>query len=208
MKGQLTLETIIMLVVLLVLAGVMITLILTTLKPPQFSKKSISKQQFIQECQSLCEAKNYGKYCSYYWDGEDWDGDNSPSEVIKVNDGTNDWLACEDRVYCFLVTTCDDLGYGRYKIEACVDHLYSANLQKFGDEKRAKEATSKLFSFSLKCSYSKFQSTVKSASSVSPEVDWYGEIVFAKIGTFPEESISTTTTSIPTPPPPPPEKSG
>jgi hypothetical protein len=184
MKGQLTLETIIMLVVLLVLAGVMITLILTTLKPPTGFKKPLSKQQFLQECQNFCQEKKFAEYCSYYWNGNDWNEDNSPSEVIKVSDGNNDWLACEDRIYCFLVTTCDDLGYGGYKIEACVDHIYNSNLMKFmGDTQKTKDATLATYSFSPLCSESKLHAMVISTSATTkkPEIDWYQDIIKKRI---------------------------
>ena len=165
MKGQITLETIIMLVVLLVLAGVMITLILTTLKPPASPEKVLSKQEFLSRCESYCnDPEKIVEYCRLYWNGNDWDGDKVSYQVIKV--GAYNWYACEDRIYCFLLKPCDKLGTGAELLRRCKDILCGVYLDKYGDADLATQRLLEDVSFSAKCSF----------SSIPPEENWYEKI--------------------------------
>jgi hypothetical protein len=165
MKAQLTLETIIMLVVLLVLAGVMITLILTTLKPPASPQKVLSKQEFLSQCESYCnDPEKAVEYCRLYWNGKDWNGNNEPNERIQV--GTYKWYTCEDRVYCFLVKPCERLGTGLDLIRRCKNIICGTYLDKYGS---AEIATAKLLEdigFSNKCDL----------SGIPREEDWYSKV--------------------------------
>jgi hypothetical protein len=165
MKAQLTLETIIMLVVLLVLAGVMITLILTTLKPPASPQKVLSKQEFLSQCESYCnDPEKTVEYCRLYWNGKDWNGNNEPNERIQV--GAYKWYTCEDRVYCFLVKPCERLGTGLDLIRRCKNIICGTYLDKY---ERADIATAKLLEdvgFSNKCYL----------SGIPREEDWYSKV--------------------------------
>jgi hypothetical protein len=165
MKAQLTLETIIMLVVLLVLAGVMITLILTTLKPPTSPEKILSKQEFLSQCESYCnDPEKAAEYCRLYWNGKDWNENKLSYELIQV--GAYNWYTCEDRVYCFLVRPCDRIGIGSDLIKRCKDILCGIYLDKYGDTKLATQRLLQDINFSERCSL----------SSIPPEENWYEKI--------------------------------
>jgi len=153
MKSQITLETIIMLVVLLVLAGVMITLILTTLKPPSSPEKILSKQEFLSKCESYCnDPEKAAEYCRLYWNGRDWNQNNIPSELIQV--GAYNWYACEDRIYCFLVQPCERLGSGAELLQKCKDLLCGMYLDKYEDSNIATQKLKSDINFSNKCRFS------------------------------------------------------
>jgi hypothetical protein len=200
MKSQVTLETIIMLVVLLVLAGVMITLILTTLKPPASPEKVLSKQEFLSQCENYCnDPEKVAEYCRLYWNGNDWNGNKVPYEITNV--GTYNWYACEDRVYCFLVRPCDKLGSGLDLLKRCKDILCGIYMDKYGDANLATTHLLQDISFSNKCSL----------SSVPPEENWYDKIfregceaVAPTPGPTPTPAPTTTTTTPISPPPSPP----
>jgi hypothetical protein len=189
MKGQLTLETIIMLVVLLVLAGVMITLILTTFKPPKSPEERLSRTQFLQKCESLCREKNFGEYCRTYWKGHDWDENGKGNEVIKVGD--EGWLTCEDRVYCFLVSPCEDIGYRSYRIEGCAEYLFHFENDRWRDPEKAKEKVLEEVSFSSDCSYPKFLGEV----TRQKDIDWYGKYFKKRVNELASQSAGTTGTT-------------
>jgi hypothetical protein len=165
MEGQLTLETIIMLVVLLVLAGVMITLILTTLKPPASPEKVLSKQEFLSMCENYCnDPEKNVEYCRTYWNGRDWNGNNIPSELIQV--GSYNWYACEDRIYCFLIKPCDRLGTGIELLEKCRDLLCGTYIDKYVSADAATNKLKQDISFSTRCSF----------SNVPDEENWYARV--------------------------------
>jgi len=181
-----------MLVVLLVLAGVMITLILTTLKPPTSPEKVISKQEFLSQCENYCnDPEKVAEYCRIYWNGNDWNGNKVPYELVQV--GAYNWYTCEDRVYCFLVKPCDNLGTGLDLIKRCKDILCGIYLDKYGDEKLATQHFLKDISFSTKCSI----------SSAPSEENWFDKIL--KEGCrAPKAPFTTTTIEQPLRPPSPP----
>jgi hypothetical protein len=165
MKAQLTLETIIMLVVLLVLAGVMITLILTTLRPPSSPEKVLSKKEFLSQCENYCnDPDKVVEYCRLYWNGNDWNGNKVPYELIQV--GAYNWYTCEDRIYCFLLQPCERLGTGLDLIRRCKDILCGIYLDKYEDANLANRQLLQDISFSNKCSL----------SSVPQEENWYDKI--------------------------------
>jgi hypothetical protein len=188
MKAQLTLETIIMLVVLLVLAGVMITLILTTLKPPTQPKQAISKQEFLSMCEEYCnDPEKTLKYCSTYWDGNDWNGNRVPNELIKFDE--TKLYGCEDRVYCFLVKPCDRLGTGINLIRRCKEIICGTYLDLYEDPNIATQHLKNDVSFSNKCSL----------ASVAPEDNWYERAGFEE-GCVSSRGSTTTTQQILPPP--------
>ena len=165
MRAQVTLETIIMLVVLLVLAGVMITLILN-IKPPASPQKFMSKQEFLSKGESYCnDPDKVVEYCRLYWDGNDWNENKIPYENITV--GAYNWYACEDRIYCFLVKPCDRLGSGLDLLKKCKDILCGVYLDKYGgDVNLATLSLLRDIGFSKKCSL----------SSAPPEENWYDKV--------------------------------
>jgi hypothetical protein len=166
-KAQISLEMVIMLVVLLVLAGVVISLILHFLRPGAITppKEALAKREFISTCERLCKDKDV-TYCRYYWNGDDWNENKIKSEVIKV--GKYEWYACEDRIYCFLVVPCDEFGSGRKLIEKCKDLLYQTYLEKYGDETKATSALKDAINFSESCTCSKFKDVAG-----EKEENWY-----------------------------------
>jgi hypothetical protein len=167
-KAQATLETIIMLVVLLVLAGVMISLILTTLKPPSAPERVISKQEFLSKCENYCNDPNrIAEYCRLYWNGNDWNENKIPNEIIQV--GPYNWYTCEDRIYCFLVSPCERLGSGLDLMRKCRDILCGLYMEKYEDEDKATEKLLQDISFSRKC-------TIVESEKVPEEDDWYTKV--------------------------------
>ena len=154
-----------MLVVLLVLASVIIALVLSTLKPPPRPEKVISKSEFLSTCESYCnDPDKIAEYCRLYWNGNDWNLDRFPNDLIKV--GGYNWYACEDRIYCFLVEPCDRLGTGLSLIKRCKDVLCGIYLDKYGDANLATQRLLEDIGFSVKCSF----------SSIPPEENWYEKI--------------------------------
>jgi len=151
-----------MLVVLLVLAGVMITLILTTLKPPSSPEKVLSKQEFLSMCENYCnDPEKDVEYCRTYWNGRDWNGNNIPSELIRV--GKYSWPACEDRIYCFLVKPCERLGTGIELLRRCRDLLCGTYIDIYESVEVASRKLKSDISFSTRCDLSK----------VPKEENWY-----------------------------------
>jgi len=193
LKAQLTLETVIMLVVLLVLAGVMISLILTTLKPPTSPEKILSKQEFLVQCETYCnDPERVAEYCRLYWGGNDWNGNKVPYEIVQV--GAYQWYACEDRIYCFLAKPCDRLGTGLELLKKCRDVLCGIYLDKYEDIELATEALKRDINFSKRCDF----------ASVPSDENWY-ERIFESCETvgYPGETPTRTPTTTQPPPLPP-----
>jgi hypothetical protein len=175
-KAQISLEMIIMLVVLLVLAGVVITLILHFLRPGAITppEQALAKRDFLAACERFCKDKESVDYCRYYWNGKDWNENKINSEVIKV--GKYEWYACEDRIYCFLIYPCEDrFGSGLETMKKCKQLLCQIYTEKYGgDIAKASEVLLKeVITFSPQCSYEKFNDTTP------PDENWY-DLVFAK----------------------------
>jgi hypothetical protein len=197
-KAQLTLETIIMLVVLLVLAGVMITLILNTLKPPSSPEKVLSKRDFLLKCESYCnDPEKIGEYCSLFWNGNDWNENKVPNELIKLETSPY-WYACEDRIYCFLIKPCERLGSGRDLIRRCKDVLCGIYLEKYEDVNAANQALME------NIVPSKNPMCKGNYERLDEKERWY-KIFEEGCGASPTPSTPTTTIpTVPTPPSPPP----
>lgn len=136
-KAQASLEMVIGLVILLVVAGVVISLVLFFIKPKQIEQltSGIEWDKFINDCKQKCETRNYADYCSYYWKG-DFNKNTITPEAVQVGAPYN-WYACEDRIYCFLVAPCEDLGSGREVIESCRNILCQRFIDKGYDVAQA-----------------------------------------------------------------------
>lgn len=140
-KAQISLEMIVMLVVLLVLAGVIIFLITHFLSTGTFerlrSSTELEKKRFFSQCEEYCKDPNSIEYCRAYYD-KDWDGDGTLN-VISV--GKYNWYACEGRIYCFLVYPCEDrFGKGLETIKKCKQLLCQTYYEKYEDMERANRA--------------------------------------------------------------------
>jgi hypothetical protein len=171
MKGQFSLEMVVGLIILLVVAGVVISLVLFYVNPKRMPSptEQLSIQEFKSKCESLCSDTTTNDYCTYYYPGEDWDKDGIKYNITKV--GKYEWPTCEDRVYCFLVVPCEDrFGIGINAIEKCRQVLCQAYIEKFNDVKLANASLWDNINFSTKCSI---------MGKVIPSDNWY-ERVFSK----------------------------
>jgi len=123
-KGQMSLEMIIGLVILLVVAGVIIMMLLHYLNPKNVpnTQEEMAVRDFKQRCEIYCKDGTLN-YCRYYFEGNDWDNDGITNELVSVGDIVK-WQACEDRIYCFLVVPCQR--YGENPIEGCAKQLCNA----------------------------------------------------------------------------------
>lgn len=168
-KGQASLEMVIGLIILLVVAGVVISLVLFFMKPESIEKVTgnIEWEEFIQKCKLKCEEENYAEYCKLYWSG-DYEKNEIYPELIKV--GKYEWYACEDRIYCFLVEPCKKLGSGRELIEECKRILCHTFIEKYNDNDAATNALLSTIKVSEKetCK-DEYQNTV---GNIQGE-DWY-----------------------------------
>lgn len=132
MKAQASLEMVVGLIILLVVAAVVISLVLHYIRPESMPQPSeqLEKGKFLENCELYCQ-NDPVEYCRYYYPGDDWDGDEIRHEVVEVGDYK--WPTCEDRVYCFLVQPCEDrFGRGLDAIKKCKELLCQTYLEKHG----------------------------------------------------------------------------
>ena len=140
MRGQASLETVVGLIILLVVAGVVISLVIYYINPEKMPEtgKQLEKTAFLTECESYCKDLTSIEYCRYYFEG-DWDKDGLIHQVIQV--GKYEWSTCEDRVYCFLAKECEErFGSGLAVMEKCKSMLCQAYMEKYGNSTLATEA--------------------------------------------------------------------
>lgn len=168
-KGQLSLEMVVGLIILLVVAGVVISLVLGFIKPETFLKSTrrAKIEEFKSFCKGLCQS-DVLEYCRSYYgmnEGEnDWNGNNKKYELIKV--GPYQWYTCEDRVYCFLIEPCELLGEN--PIRGCKELLCQSFLEKYeGNVEWANEALLETIQFSTKCNLDRIPADEKERE------DWY-----------------------------------
>ena len=182
MKGQASLEMVVGLIILLVVAGVVIGLVIHYINPKHMPSpgEKLSITEFLTNCESYCKDMNSLEYCRSYYPGSDWDKNGVRHEIVEV--GKYNWATCEDRVYCFLVEPCEDrFGSGLNVMEKCRKLLCQTYLEKYGDLETANKALWDDINFPAVCDM----------SSVPPEDNWY-ERVFAQ-GCA---SITGTTTTL------------
>ena len=130
-KGQMSLEMVIGLIILLVVAGVVISLLLHYLSPERMpsAEEPMEKREFKTKCDTYCKDFATLDYCKYYFEGDDWNSNGIKDELIKVG-GKAEWDVCEDKVYCFLSVPCER--FGGNPIEGCVKQLCTAYKTKYG----------------------------------------------------------------------------
>ncbi|MEM5811355.1 MAG: hypothetical protein QXG91_01260 [Candidatus Aenigmatarchaeota archaeon] len=168
LKGQISLEMIIMLVVLIVLAGVIITLVLSYFRPGFITppEETMKKREFEEKCKAYCESGSV-EFCRFYRGGSDWNENKILYEIISV--GSYGWLTCEDRVYCFLLYDCEKFGRGKELIERCKKVLCQHYIEGGVPEPDAKLQED--ISFSQKCT----ESGLIDKISKSNTYNWVGE---------------------------------
>jgi len=168
-KGQASLEMVVGLIILLVVAGVVITLVLHFIKPSNLPnpEKQIKVRNFLMECEEYCKDTNSVEFCRHYFDG-DWNGNGRKNEIVEV--GKYKWKTCENRVYCFLVYDCEDrFGSGRQQIENCRKLLCQTYLDKYGYDD--KEDVDKALLDDIN-----FDTRKCSLDSVRGKENWYKDI--------------------------------
>ena len=119
-KGQKSLEMIVGLIILLVVAAVVISMFLNIFTEPDIGQDAMEEQEIIQECDSLCQSwqgsqgetamSNAIEYCTKNF-VHDATGDGSTTSV--AGSGYNSY--CEDGTYCFNKHTCES---GRTTLDA------------------------------------------------------------------------------------------
>ncbi|NPA38661.1 MAG: hypothetical protein GXN99_02590 [Candidatus Nanohaloarchaeota archaeon] len=130
-KGDKSLEMVIGLMILLVVAGVVIKMFITYVNPSRLQSSdptnNLEFQNFIQSCENLCQKAKAGgtlDYCYTYFPKNDINNNGIPNEVIEVGEAR--WKACEDRVYCFLVSKCQLPDNTYLTARECVKRLYNS----------------------------------------------------------------------------------
>lgn len=151
MKAQASLEMVVGLIILLVVAGVVISLVIHYISPKNMPNAgdAIKKNQFLQNCEDYCKDTNSVDYCRYYWGSEaresgsvthlDWNGDGEVNGIVNM--GKFQWAICEDRIFCFLAVPCDRFGSGGLDtLEKCKRMLCQTYKEKYGDDVKATNA--------------------------------------------------------------------
>ena len=155
-KAQASLEMVVGLIILLVVAGVVIGLVLYFIKPDFLNSFSggVDQSKFKTECQDYCTNQLYQSFCSHYWQDTkknavmDWDGDKQVNKPIDFGSYTT----CESRIYCFLVTPCPGLGSGGIDtMQTCRDLLCQDFTSKYGDVATATKQLKKLIDVATAC---------------------------------------------------------
>ncbi len=143
--ANMSLETIVGFIILLVVAGVIISMILTRISPDALPYKEVEMQQmeFKNKCTALCTETSSLDYCRYSFeggvDGTDWNGDGRKNELISIGEYVT-WDVCEERIYCFSMVPCDRR-FGSIPAKGCASALCQAYLDKYnGNVTRANEA--------------------------------------------------------------------
>jgi len=133
MKAQASLETVVGLIILLVVAGVVISLVIYFINPEKLpeTKQQLERTAFLTNCESYCNNLDSLEFCRYYFEG-DWDKDGLTHQIVKI--GKYNWPTCEDRVYCFLVKPCEErFGTGLAVMTKCRDVLCQAYMEKYNN---------------------------------------------------------------------------
>ncbi len=135
-KGQMSLEMVIGLVILLVVAGVIISLLLYYISPDRMPSAAgeLEMREFLDKCEGYCKESSSLNYCTHYFGQDipvtrvDWDGDGEENELITIGKKVQ-WDVCEDRIYCFLVAPC--ARFGDVPMKGCANQLCQAGYTKY-----------------------------------------------------------------------------
>lgn len=182
MKSQASLEMVVGLIILLVVAAVVISLVLYFIKPERLPSPSgqIAIREFKSKCDSYCRDLNSVEYCRYYFGKgqtghKDWNGNNIKGEVIRI--GTYQWPTVEDRVYCFLVYPCEDrFGVGIDAIRNCKRLLCQSYFEMGADANGANEMLARDINFPSGTTWSDVIATLEAEGGVRQEEKWYERV--------------------------------
>jgi len=146
MKGQMSLEMIIGLLILLVVAFVVIRLFLTQtsgLQGLKDVKQSLAYQEFKTGCDQLCKEGNIRKWCSRKLTGDTDLNRNQRIDAIE-SESLAGFKACEDALYCVNMFTCMT-DTGKITPKDCLLTLCSAYYESYGDISKANQKVSEIF---------------------------------------------------------------
>jgi hypothetical protein len=145
-KGQMSLEMIIGLLILLVVAAVVINLFMGNIKSIGGIQKWTDSQKykdFVSNCQGLCndylsnpDSKGtIAKYCSAALIGEDLNGNGI---VDKIAADVLPFPVCEDAIYCFHVYNCEK-DKARFDMVQCRQLLCTVYNELYKDMNKANQ---------------------------------------------------------------------
>jgi hypothetical protein len=175
-RGQASLEMVVGLIILLVVAGVVIGLVMTTMNSKNLTGiAGGSSKIFTDKCTSYCEIKDYNSYCSTTMFGltgsKDWNGDGVEGTLVSA--AGFKWDFCEDRVYCFLVTNCP--GLSSDAVDGCRTFMCQDYASKYkGDANAATTKLKTIYKASdefAKCTREDKKSNTKQLFSDLPSID-------------------------------------
>jgi hypothetical protein len=129
MKAQMSLEMIIGLLILLVVAAVIISLFMSKIK--EFTSMSnwqedLDFRKFKSDCESLCKEGSEGQilqYCSGKLNKKDLNGNH---RIEALPSDTSALPMCEDAIYCFHVAKCQSQDGETIDAKACKEILCRA----------------------------------------------------------------------------------
>lgn len=141
-KGEASLEMVVGLIILLVVAGVVIGLVMTTMSEENITgvAKGDAADTFVTQCDNYCNVEDATSYCTSKFEDEFWDKDEIKGELVNAEE----WDFCEDGAYCFLVTDCDAFN-GKGDVEYCRKYLCQMYKEKYGSTTDASQKLSELF---------------------------------------------------------------
>ncbi|MBS3055353.1 MAG: hypothetical protein J4452_02600 [Candidatus Aenigmarchaeota archaeon] len=146
MKGQMSLEMIIGLLILLVVAFVVIRLFLNQtsgLGGLSDVRKSLQYGEFKQGCDQLCKEGNIVKWCSTKLTGDTDLNRNGRIDSID-SEGLLGFKACENAIYCMNMFPCVT-DNGKLIPQDCVQTLCSAYYQSYQDVTKANQKVKQIF---------------------------------------------------------------
>ncbi|MGC9310132.1 MAG: hypothetical protein ACP5E4_00215, partial [Candidatus Aenigmatarchaeota archaeon] len=175
-KGQASLEMVVGLIILLVVAGVIIALVMRTIGGGGVEEMARGDfaRKYVDSCNGYCDSENYLKYCTATFKDEfstvDWDGDKKEGRLVRDRGGV--WDFCEDRVYCFLVTDCPAMD-----IDGCRQYLCQTYEKKYKDKGRASQELREIYKItelasSGTCYREDKRGSKTYVSSLAPEDNW------------------------------------
>jgi hypothetical protein len=173
-RGQASLEMVVGLIILLVVAGVVIGFVMTTMNKGNMEQVTGGPAgKFMDNCKAFCETKDYMSYCTATMKGitgsTDWNRDNQESGLVK--DKVSVWDFCEDRVYCFLVSECSTM-----TTEGCRNYMCQQYEKKYGDGEKAALKLREIYKMTdnpEKCSRTDSRTNQKTMlADLAPEENW------------------------------------
>jgi hypothetical protein len=145
-KGQMSLEMIIGLLILLVVAFVVIRLFLNQtqgLTGLTNVQQSLKYSEFKQGCDQLCKEGNIVKWCSYKLTGDTDLNGNQRIDAID-SEGLLGFKACENNMFCMNMFPCTT-DTGKVTPADCKQTLCSAYFESYGDIIKANQKVREIY---------------------------------------------------------------